>query len=193
MMLFTGGVTTAETTPQVTVVSNTCYVYEDASFDSPIYDGDEKVTFTHGEKLDVLSDENGDFIKIKFSIGEQTQSGYVYRYYVTYSTLSQEQYPVFNAKVIHDEAIIYKSDKTPSGHTAKAGQGIYLYKGYSSGEWNAVEIVLEDGSLYYGYMKTADISTNGISAGLITGIMLIATCLTIIFLLVFMKKKKKRQ
>lgn len=176
---------------QVSVVADHCYVYESESFGSPILNGEDKIEFKHGDKLNVLSDAGNNFIQVNFTNGENEQSGYVYRYYVTYSTLPQTQYPVFNGRVSKNDAVIYSLDKTDSGHVAKSGQGIYLYEGFKKDEWNNVAIVLEDGTLYYGYMKTTDITPNGINTGLITGITLIMTCLTLIFMLLFMKKKKK--
>lgn len=56
----------------------------------------------------------------------------------------------------------------------------------------AVQIVLEDGSLYNGYMLKADIEPDGISATLIVGITIIVAVATIILSLLFIKKKKKK-
>ncbi len=190
IMLFSGF--TSADTAKVSVVASTCYVYEDASFDSPISINGEKIVLTHGDKLEVVEDDNGlDFIKVKLDGREN--GGYVYRYYVTYNEIGQEVYPVFNGYVLKNNSKIYDLDKQETTFTANEGHEIYLYNGYNNKEeYNAVAIVLEDGSLFYGYMLTADIAPYGVNAGLITGIVVIASCLTIIFLLLFMKKTKRQ-
>lgn len=177
---------------KVAVIASSCYVYEDSSFDSPITVNDEKVILTHGDRLEVLEDDNSlDFIKVKVDGVES--GGYIYRYYVTYNEIEQDVYPVFNGYVLKNNSKIYDLDKQETIYTANEGHEIYLYNGYNDKEeYNAVAIVLEDGSLFYGYMLTADVSPYGVSAGLITGIVVIASCLTIIFLLLFMKKTKRQ-
>ena len=62
----------------------------------------------------------------------------------------------------------------------------------SEEDFVAVQIVLEDGSLYNGYMLKADIEPDGISATLIVGITIIVAVATIILSLLFIKKKKKK-
>lgn len=178
----------------VSVVANSCIVYEDASFENPILIDESPLSFPHGTILSVLNDDSSlDFIKISVDKDNNLIEGFVYRYYVTYASLEQEVYPVFNGSVLNEGAIIYDLEKNPSQFVAKQGQGIYFYEGFDSKEeFNAVAIVLEDGNLYYGYMQTRDVSPYGVNAGLITGIVVIISCLTIIFLLMFMKKTKRQ-
>lgn len=187
MMLFTGAVSGT----QVSVVADFCYLYSSPSFEEVVeYEG-SPLRIEHLDFLTVLEDdETTQFIKVK--VEEKNIEGYVYRYYVTYSSPSQEVYPVFNGKVTKNDAVIYDLNRVDSTYRAKNGQGIYLYSGFTDKEkMNAVAIVLDDGSLYYGFMETKDIAPNGVNGGLITGIMVIVSCLTIIFLLLFMKKKKR--
>ena len=190
MMLFSNLVYADANT--VTVVADYCYVYETAAFDSPLLQDEKPVKFTHGQKLSVLEDKPSlDFIKVEVEGAES--GGYVYRYYVTYSDVTQEIYPVFNGKIVNDNVKLYDLDKKETSLVAKKGQKVYLYNGYNGKEeFNAIAIKLDDGSLFYGYVKTADVEPYGVNAGLITGIVVIASCLTIIFLLLFMKKKKRQ-
>ncbi len=189
-MLFSGVSNATYAADNAYVMVPSCPVYQTADFSSPLLYNDEPVTLANNSEVVELVVE-GDFAKITFNYLDTELEGYVYKYYLSFSKSEQEMYPVFNGSVAHEGAVIYDLQETPTTHTAKAGQGIYLYKGYQHHEkYNAVAIVLEDGSLYYGLMLTSDISPNGINAGLITGIMVIASCLTIIFLLVFIKKKK---
>ena len=106
----------------------------------------------------------------------------------------QEIYPAFNGFVRTDGAVIYDMNFADSGFVARSGQEIYLYNGYNSSEtYTAIQIVLEDGSLYNGYMLTADIEPQGISASLIVGITIIVAIVTIVLSLLFIKKKKKKK
>lgn len=168
------------------VVASSCCIYQNESFDEVILDGDQPLTLSHGTQLEILSDGGGDFVKVKY----QDFEGYVYRYYLTFSEPLQESYPVFNGRIQND-CPIYDLDKHETEFTAKAGQQIYLYNGFNSKEeYTAVALILDNGKVYYGYVKTLHIQANGVNAALITGIMVVISCLTIIFLLLFMKKKK---
>lgn len=166
-----------------------CYVYQSASFDTKLLVQDKEVGLQHGEKVTFLEEVNN-FCKIEFIVENEKYEGYVYSYYLTFNKVDKEIRPVFNGKTTK-ETPIYDLNKNLTEFKASKGQGVYIYQGYSSKEeFVAVGVVLEDGSVYYGLMKTADVAPNGINGGLITGIVVIASCLTIIFLLLFMKKKK---
>lgn len=187
MMLFAGAVGEA----QVSVVADFCYLYSSPSFEEVVEFEGTPLKIEHADTLIVLEDDKtAEFIKVK--VEEKDIEGYVYRHYVTYNVLSQEVYPVFNGRVTKNDAVIYDLNRKPTQYRGKNGQQVYLYSGFTDkDEMNAVAIVLEDGSLFYGFMETKDIAPNGVNGGLITGIVVIATCLTIIFLLLFMKKKKR--
>lgn len=180
---------------EASVIATTCYVYETASFDSPLVINDEYITLKHGDTVRVYGEE-GEFSIVRFdydNVNFQDKDYYIYSNYLTFNKVEQETYPVFNAKVANDNAVIYDLNTTVTDFTAHKGQGLFLYNGYSSKEeYTAVALVLDNGKVYYGFMKTEDIKPNGISAGLITGIVVLVTCLTIIFLLLFMRKKKRQ-
>ncbi len=173
------------------IIASYCYLYSSPSFSSEIVKIDENpFILYHNEKVTII-EENEDFILVKTQ-NEQTQ-GWVYKYYLTTNT-SQIVYPVFNASVRKDNTIIYDINKSPTELKATAGQRVYLYDGFDDkNEFTAVQLILEDGSLYNGYLKSADISPDGVSSLLIVGISIIAACVTIILSIIFIKKTKKNK
>ena len=81
-----------------------------------------------------------------------------------------------------------------TGLIAKKDTRIFIYSGFNEKkQYTPVQLVLEDGSLYNGYIKTADIKPDGISSLLIIGISIIAAAVTIILSLVFIQKKNKKK
>lgn len=176
---------------EVMVIAQEVKFFEEANFDKPLTDEDgEIVKAGHGEKLKVLQQEIDNFIKVEY-LGYQ---GFVYARYVTFNTLSQEVYPVFNASVEAVECEVFDLDQINVIAKLKKGQELYLYEGYNKqSTTTAVCFVGEDGRLAYGYIKTDELSPYGINAGVITGIVVAASCVTIILLLIFMKKKKTKK
>lgn len=189
LTLFQGqnNVIASDTNTELEVIATECFLYKEASFDSEkILENEKPVTLILGDKLSLV--QNGE----KFYL-VQTKNrtiGYIYKYYVCEKN-EFYVYPTFNATIRTDNAIIYDVNKKPTTHTAYSGQKVYLYEGYNSNDFTAVQIVLEDGSLYNGYMLTKDIEPSGISSTLIIGISIIAAVVTIVLSLVFIKKKKK--
>lgn len=188
--LFQGDVSFADEN-YVQVVASECCVYQEASFDNPIKDsGDNLIKLKHGQLLRVIEGEKDYFIKVEYEGYEE--GVFVYARYVTYNVMEQEVYPIFNAEVAVEKAIVYDLDENPTNIVLEEGKEIYLYEGYKkSSEKTAVCFVDENGKLYYGYLNTSDLSPYGINAGVITGIMVAVSCVTIILLLLFIKKKKK--
>lgn len=174
---------------EVFVTASTCYLYTAPSFESEIVlDNEEKVTLIHGDKLIVIS-QSDEFIEVKLSKNEQI-SGYVYEYYVT-DNISQKVYPVFNCSVRNDNTIIYDFEKEPTTYTASSGQRVYIYNGFDDQKgFTSVQVVLPDGSLYNGYIKSDDLKPDGINRLVIVGLPIIAACVTIILSIIFLKKKK---
>ena len=168
-------------TEQMVYVINSCYVYETASFDTKKLEGDQPIMLAHGQSVKLV-EENGDF----WLIASDEIEGY--KFYLTKNEPREDVYLSFNA-TIENNAEIYDLEMSPA-FQAKKGQRVYLYQGYSKGEYTAVALIREDGSVFYGFIATKDIVPDGINAGLITGIAVIISCLTLIFLLLFMKKKK---
>ncbi len=178
----------------VQVVASQCFLFEEKSFDNPIKNNSqENLIIKHGEKLKVLEGEQESFIKVEYT-EEKTYQGFVYARYVTYNNLSQEVYPVFNASVIENDVEVYNLDGSLAEIILNKGKELYLYEGYTKKtEFTAVCFVDEDGSLFYGKIRTKQLAPYGINAGVITGIVVAISCVTIILLLIFMKKTKKQK
>lgn len=173
------------------IISSRAYIYSEASFSSKkiTYDSQE-VILSHGQEISIL-EEQGDFLYINITIKQNVLSGYVYKYYVT-SSAPQTVYPVFNGSV-RRETVLYDIDFMPTEYKLKAGQEVYIYKGYDRKQFTAVQVVLDDGTLYHGYINTQDLEPQGISPLLIVGISIIAACVTVILSLIFIKKVKKKK
>ena len=170
------------------VISSKCFVYKEPSFASEKITVDGQDFFlTHGQEVEIMAIQN-DFAQIKI----ESIEGYVYKFYLTQSS-AQSVYPVFNASLRKD-ATIYDLDKNPTEYTVKRGSRVYLYNGFKDKEkYTAVQVVLEDGSLYNGYILTSCIKPDGISPLLIVGISIIIASVTIILSLIFIKKKRKNK
>ena len=180
----------ASTPATYQVCASECYVYEEPSFESEIVMFEnEELVLKHGQEVTLLVEgERFSYVEVQDDV-----YGYVYNYYLS-PVGGQEIYPAFNGFVRTDGAVIYDMNFADSGFVARSGQEIYLYNGYYSSEtYTAIQIVLEDGSLYNGYMLTADIEPQGISASLIVGITIIVAIVTIVLSLLFIKKKKKKK
>lgn len=175
---------------EVSVIASYCCVYTDASFEAEkLKDGKNDLLIYHNDIVKVLEEKN-DFVKVQVN---ETVNGYIYKYYVTANS-SQDVYPVFNASIRNNDTIIYDIDQKDSGFKAKAGDRIFLYAGFNDKkEFTPIQIVLEDGSLYNGLIKSSEINPDGISNLLIIGISIIAASVTIILSIVFIKKTKKHK
>lgn len=173
----------------VEVIASSCFLYEEPSFESEkVQENGSDFILNFGQTLTLLVEEE-DFALVQTA---DEKIGYVYKYYIAQED-GFEVYPSFNGYVRTDNAVIYNLEFEPTSYRASSGQGVYLYQGFNSEEdFTAVQIVLEDGQLYNGYILTADLEPNGISASLIVGIAIIVAVATIILSLVFIKRKKKK-
>ncbi len=173
-----------------TVIASRCEMYEGADFSSPTVTNaeGEKVYLWHGDEVTIMSIQ-GDWAGVRC---EDRTEGFVYKYYLTQNT-SQIVYPVFNASVLHDDAVLYDVDYVDTTHRLQKGDRVLVYKSFNEKEtYTAVQAVLDDGSLYNGYMLTKDVSPDGISGVLIAGITIIIALVTIVLSIVYIKKKKKK-
>lgn len=179
-----------------TVIASRCCLYENADFSSnklTLSSGEEEPSIfylKHGDKVDITEDQN-DFVKIIYTQNKnQTIHGWAYKYYFTQNT-SQSVYPVFNA-TIRTDTIIYDMDYQNSGYSAKKNQRVFIYKSFEQEGYTAVQVVLENQTLYNGYVLKKDVNPDGVSGLLIAGISIIIAGVTIVLSLVFIKKKKKK-
>lgn len=171
------------------IISSIAYIYSQPSFSSEKINVDgQPVTLSHGQEVSI-GEETGDFVYISVTYEQNEINGYVYKYYLTTSS-PQTVYPVFNGSIRRDTNI-YDLNYQPA-YELKNGKEVYIYSGYESDEgFTAVQVVLDDGSLYSGFVKTEDLEPYGISPLLIVGISIISACVTVILSLVFIKKSKK--
>lgn len=175
------------------VVVSRCYLYTSDNFSSEKVSYQEEndtilVVLSYGDSVSI-NNFSGDFA---FVTTQSEKQGYIYKYYITDNT-SQNVYPVFNAS-IRRETPIYDIDKNQTEWTAKKGARVFIYEGFNDkNQWTAVQIVLEDESLYNGYVKTEDIKPDGVSGLLIVAISIIIAAVTIIMSLLYIKKKKKKK
>ena len=179
---------------EYSVIASYCNLYQTPSFEEVLTDsnGDEYV-FPHGYIFEYL-EIDGDFVKVQTKINDETVTGYAYKYYLTNNKNNRVVYPEFNGKVIADNAHIYDIDGVDTYKVATLGQEIYIYGGFNDKEeFTAVAIVLEDNSLYYGLMKTEDISPYGVSGALIASISIIAALVTIIMSVLLIRKTRKNK
>lgn len=176
---------------QATVISSRCCLYSSPDFSSDkitiIEDDQEKIIYlTHNQSVKILTIVD-DFAFVSY----QNVNGYIYKYYLTQNS-PMMIYPVFNASV-REDSTIYDIEKEPTINTALKGSRVFIYSGFDSNEeLTAIQIVLADGSLYNGYIKTEDLKPDGISGLLIAGITIIIAGVTIILSLLFIRKKKKK-
>ncbi len=168
---------------QAQVIASQCEVYSQPDFSASKLEAKYKL----GDKVEVVA-VDGEFAKINLGDAE----GFVYKYYLSQKS-SLDVYPIFNA-TIRKATKIYDINDQATEHIAKKDSRVYLYDGFNDKrEFTAVQLVLEDGSLYVGKVKTEDINPDGVSALLIVGITIILAVVTIILSLVFIRKNKKKK
>lgn len=178
---------------QAKIIVSKTYLYTADNFSSEkvIYNDGENailVILKHGEIVTIES-FSGDFAYVKTA---DEKSGFIYKYYISDNT-SQQVYPVFNASIRNDTKI-YDIEQNETEYTAKKGSRVYIYQGFNDKkEFTAIQIVLDDQTLYNGYIKTEDIKPDGVSGLLIVAITIIIAAVTIILSLLYIKKKRKKK
>lgn len=181
------------------ITANQTYIYEEADFES-----EKKEILSH--KTIVIANMETDEIVVSYDsynnkfvyVEYQEITGYVYSGYITRYYESQKEYPVFNAKVSSKNTVVYKYENSKYVKTnlkLKKGHKLYLYEGYNKDkEFTKVCFVLDDNvydnSLEFYYIKTTDISPNGVNPMLFVGISVFLALIGIIFALLFIKKKR---
>ena len=177
---------------QAKVIVSKTYLYTADNFNS------EKVSYIDGENNVLVVLKHGDVVNIESFSGDfalvktiDEKSGYIYKYYISDNS-SQTVYPVFNASIRKDTKI-YDIEQNETEFVALKGSRIYIYQGFDDKkEYTAVQVVLDDQTLYNGYILTSDIKPDGVSGLLIVAITIIVAAVTIILSLLYIKKKKKK-
>ena len=170
------------------VASSYCYVYTDPDFESEKIETDEDfyVLKTYDEVE--FKEEQSDFYLVKT---KDNIEGWVYKFYLT-TNKSQSVYPVFNASIRND-CEVYNFDGTKNGQSLKKDTRIYLYKGFNDKEkFTYIQYVQEDGTLVNAMVLTEHIQPDGLSSLVIIAISLVASIATIVLMVVFIKKPKKK-
>lgn len=174
------------------VTANSATLWSEANFSSQKVDELSHkdiiiVQMTENEPTEYLF-ENFVFFKANF----EDKSGFVLSDLVTKKVENIESVPNFNAKTNTECKVFLKNDTTfvESDIVLEKHCQIFLYEGFDSkSEFTAISYV-KDNSVFYGYLKTKNISPNGINPIIITCISLILAIVGIVFALVFMKNKK---
>lgn len=189
LLILTGAFTLTPNT-EYYVTASSCYLYEDASFDSnKIKQDGEDFVVSHGQAV-IMENESGDFCLV--TIKNLDISGYIYKYYLTEKS-AVSYHPVFNA-TIRETTEVYDMNYNQTEFSVQKDQRVYLYKGFNSkGKYTAVQIVLEDGSVYNGYVLSEKIKPDGVSRTLIIAIPLISATVIVILSVVLIRKNKKKK
>lgn len=171
------------------IIVSQCFLYSDASFTSEIVkDNGEEYILYQNDKVTIIS-ESDDFVLVET---DDQQTGYVYKYYLSKNS-SQTVYPVFNCSVRNDSPLL-DINKNETGIMIEAGKRVFVYNGFDNLDgYTEVQIVLEDGSLYSGIIKSDDLNPDGINGLIFIAIPLIMAAVTVILSVVLIKKKKKKK
>ena len=170
------------------VSASSCCVYTDPSFDASKVEIEGETYYIKLYDEVEFKQEQDDFYLVKT---KDNIEGWVYKYYLT-SNKSQSVYPVFNASLRHD-CELFDFNEQPLNQTLKKGSRVYLYKGFNDKEkYTSIQYIAEDGFLVNAMVETGQIQPDGVSSLMIVAISLVASLSTIILMVVFIKKPKKK-
>ena len=127
-----------------------------------------------------------------YKITQADLEGYVFADLLTPKSDTITAIPSFNGQTNTESIVFWKQDNemVESEIILDKGERIFLYEGYNSKEeYNAIAFVHEN-EVLYGYLKTENISPDGINTAIITCITIIIALLGIIFAWLFMKNRK---
>lgn len=174
------------------VVANSATLFSTADFSS------EKVaTLSHKDELEIELFENTPVEYscdgfVFYSARFEDKSGYILSDLVVARTENITTIPNFNAKTNASCKVYFKNDAefVESDIVLEKHQKIFLYEGFNDDkDWTAVSF-LKDNEVLYGFLKTENISPNGINPIFITCISIILAVVGIVFAWVFIKNKK---
>lgn len=183
--------TNAESLPTYEVCANYANLYESPSLEStvlavlknktqitPEFDGNTPKAYTS---------ENFVF----FKVAADGKTGFVLSDFVALEKDAIESIPNFNAKTSNRATVFEKAENgfVESNIILEKNTEIFLYEGFDNKSYNSVAFVYNN-EIRYGYLHADDISPDGINPIIITCIALIVALVSIIFALVFMKRKK---
>lgn len=172
------------------VIASSCPLYTAPDFTSEIVQYEQQDYFlSQNQEVEVLTSE-GDFVLV---VTEDNVHGYVYRYYITQNQ-PQEVYPVFNCSV-RKETEILDLAKNSTGYLVDKDARVFIYNGFDKidGGYTEVQVVLADGSLYNGLIKSSDLKPDGINRNVLIAIPIICAGVTVILSIIFIERKKKKK
>lgn len=191
----------ASTEENYIVTASSCCVYAEPNLSSKKIEHFKNKDVVNLEMIDgeptIESSDNFNFYKLKDGIvvADETYS-YILCELVTKESPQIMSIPNFNAKT-NKKCEVYDFQETGDGLkyvaneiSLKKGEQIFLYQGYNSKKPFTAVSFLQDNKVYYAYLKTEDISPNGINPIILTCIFLTIAVLGIIFAWVFISKRK---
>lgn len=197
----------AESEKEWICIANYCYIYSSPSFTSEkvVDENSDPIIVRHkdilileeGENgLNTYEDSEGQLFYAVLSVNNTTiTQGYIFSDFVTENISNIETYPTFNATLKND-VYLYEAtgeEITPTETLLVKGSRVYLYEGYNSSlPYTRVAVKVEN-SLEYGYIKTEEISPDGINPAIIYAITIALACIGIIMAFLFMKNKNKKK
>lgn len=174
----------------LSVTTNYAYIYEAADFSSPKID----LKLEQGTSVELLQEnEINGFYNIKYGALE----GYMLCECLGKVENEQDVMLVYNAKtsvktVLHAQGADGNVDKSSGILSLDENTEVYLYEGFN-GKLEYTKVKLShNGKMYFGYIKTADISPYGVNNVLIIAITAIIACTSVILILLGISKKKSR-
>lgn len=172
------------------VIATKCPLLSEADFTSEIVQyEDTDFYLTQNQQVEIISSEEN-FVYVKVN---ENVEGYVYKYYLSQNS-SQTVYPVFNCSV-RENCLVYDLEKSPTTYVAKKDERVFIFNGFDKveGGYTEVQIVLEDGTLYSGLIKSQSLKPDGVNRTAIIAIPVIMAGITVILSIVFIGKKKKKK
>lgn len=172
------------------ILASKCPLLSAPDFSSAIVQYQEEDYYlTLNQEIEVL-ETYGDFVKVKT---QEDLQGYVYKYYITQNT-SLDTYPVFNCQV-RANTLIYDLNKQPTTYVATKNSRVFIFNGFDKieGGYTQVQVVLENGDIYSGLIKSSDLKPDGINRSAIIAIPIILAGVTVILSIVFIEKKKRKK
>lgn len=174
------------------VTANSAGLFESANFSST-----KLKTLTHKTEI-IIEVSNGSPVEYKtdefvfFKATSENQTGYVYSDLVVAKNKTITSIPNFNAQTNKSCNVFLKNDIEfeETEVTLDKHQRIFLYQGFDKNEKYTAISYLKNNQVEYGYIKTEDVSPDGINPIIITCISLIVAIVGIASALILMKNKK---
>ncbi len=190
-LFFPMNVCIADDSAKFEICANSANVYQNCSFSST-------VVATLKNKTEISLETDAQTPKVYesdgfcfYKITTPSLEGFVLSEFVALKDEPLSNIPTFNAKTSRDCIILEKTENgfEKTNISLQKGTKVFLYEGYEEDSVVAISYVFEN-EVRFGYLQSNDVNPNGINPIIITCICLIVALISIIFALVFMKRKK---